>query len=112
MKIVNRVEFLKQPSGTLFSNYREGTLGDICIKENTREPNDFLVQYINDSIQCINGDEYSSILADAEKNGASVKMDFECTSRDGLYDDDSTLYAVWEQEDVKALIARLSQLVD
>jgi len=38
----------------------------------------------------------------------SVEVDFENTSRDGMFEDEQ-LYAVYEKEDVEKLIARLQQ---
>lgn len=45
-------------------------------------------------------------LFDAQENGVSVAMDFETQGRDGMFDHDQ-LYAVWEPQDVAALVERL-----
>jgi hypothetical protein len=35
-------------------------------------------------------------------------MDFACEGRDGCFESDDQMFAVWERADVEALIARLS----
>jgi hypothetical protein len=112
MKIVNRTEFLKLPSETLYSSYRPQIFGELMIKGDTLPYNDFHVQYITDAIKSHSSDEWSDIVSSAEKKGTSFSMDFDCWARDGLYDDESQLYAVWEKDDVKNLLARLSKLVE
>lgn len=113
MRIVNRIEFLKLPSDTLFSTYESDTFGELSIKGDTISFNDFRVQYIADSIACNNSYERDQFLDNAENNpdNFSLNMDFECWSRDGLYED-KQLYAVWDDDDVKALIARLNKVLN
>lgn len=108
MKIVNRIEFLKLPSNTVFSTYQSDSFGDISIKGDTIGSNDFGVQYLNDSIDYHSGNEFYDILSNAQKTGESINMDFYCLSRDGLFDNEQ-LFAVWDEADVKALIVRLSE---
>lgn len=111
MRIVKREEFLKMSSDTLFSLYTPQYFEDIMIKGDTIWPNDYRVQYIIEAVDCRSSEEFTEILCNAEENGTPFKMDFECWSRDGLYDNDQ-LYAVWDEEDVKALITRLNKLVN
>lgn len=111
MKIVNREEFLKLPSDTLFSLYTPSYFGEITIKGDTILPNDFRYQDINEAVDCRSSEEFSTILHSAQENGTSFKMDFQCWSRDGLYDNDQ-LYAVWDNDDVKALIVRLNKIIE
>lgn len=111
MRIVNREEFLKLPSDTLFSLYTPQYFGEIMIKGDTIWPNDFRYQDINEAVDCRSSNEFTEILYSAEEKGTSFKMNFERWSRDGLYDNDQ-LYAVWDDEDVKALIVRLNKVVN
>jgi hypothetical protein len=107
MKIVNREEFLKLPSGTLFSKYQPCYFDDITIKGDTWT-NDFLIQNIADGIESEGSDDFFVKLTDAEKNGTELKMDFDCYGRDGMFDEER-LFAVWSKDDVKALIKKLQE---
>ncbi len=112
MKIVDRKTFLAMPAGTLFSKYEPEVFGELCIKdESMPEINDFIYQEIVNSIKCNGSFDMHLILNDAEKKGTSFQLDFDCTSRDGLFDSDQ-LFAVWEQNDVKALIDRLQEALN
>ncbi len=105
MKIVNRAEFLKLPENTLFSKYRVCCFGELEIKGKSY-PNDFMSQEINSAIRCDNSDEFLRQLEQARAEGVSLSMDFDVEGRDGLFENDQ-LFAVWEDEDVEELIARL-----
>lgn len=111
MKIVNRTEFLKLPSNTLFSEYESGHFGDLKIKGATIEPNDFQVQYLNSAVECDSSEDFFSILEHSQQTGESFSMDFNCLSRDGLYDSANKLYAVWEEVDIQQLIVRFANLL-
>lgn len=50
--------------------------------------------------------EWAEKLFEAQESGGSVAFDFYCQSRDGTFSHDQ-LYAVWEPQDVAALIQRL-----
>lgn len=110
MKILNRVEFLQKPEGTLFSKYVPCLFGELSIKGENVGDNDFYYQSINDAIKCNSSDEFSEILFKAQETGESIQLDFYCVSRDGIFDDD--LFAVWEIEDVLLLIKRLKICLD
>ena len=45
----------------------------------------------------------------AQETGDDVKMDFEYEGRDGMFDGDDQLFAVWSENDVQALINRLEE---
>lgn len=107
MKIVDRKTFLSLPAGTLFSKFEPDIFSDIRIKEDTCGDNDWFEQQIADAIEC-SGSENFADKCDRMVNGESVKMDFDCIGRDGCFDDDQ-LFAVWEQADIDALIARLQK---
>ncbi|RWF33754.1 hypothetical protein [Mesorhizobium sp.] len=112
MKIVDRKTFLAMPAGVLFCKFKPYIFGEVSIKTGT-VGNDFVVQDIagwfegaHDTFSYIDG-----IDAMIEK-GVSYPMDYDCDSRDGLFDEDQ-LFAVWERTDMERLIARLQKaLVD
>lgn len=112
MKIVNRAEFLALPAGTVFSKYSPQNFGDLAIKGNSwPDSGDFLYQDIACSIDASSSVDFGNKLEDAEEQGASIPMDFERLSRDGLFDDDQ-LFAVFERADVEALVVRLQSALD
>lgn len=109
MKIINRKAFLAMPAGTVFSTYDPSIFGPLTIKEETLPTNDFLEQQIADAIECNGGGDFCDKLDMAQETGASLAMDFYCLGRDGLFEPDDGLFAVWERADVEALIKRLQE---
>lgn len=109
MKILNLTEFRKQPQGTLFSKYEPCAFDDLCIKGETLDC-DFLYQDIVGAIDAKNDDEFQNKLHLSEALGNSIKMDFDCQSRDGCFED-GQLFAVWEISDVEALIIKLQKAI-
>jgi len=108
MKIVNRQQFLALPPNTVFAKYSPCVCGPLEIKGETWG-NDFLVtNNLAEAIDCAGSTEFADLLFDAQKTGASLKMDFESEGRDGYFDEDQ-LFAVWERPDVLALIERLKR---
>ena len=108
MKIVKRIDFVKLPPETLFSEYEPCWFGPLMIKGDTLNGNDWCEQAIADAIES-KGDDYADILLRAEKTGESIGMDFDCQGRDGCFDEDTRLYAVWEPQDVQHLFNRLKR---
>jgi len=112
MKILNRDQFLKMPPGTVYSKYEPVFFYDIEIKGDSiyfnGGGNDFGCQHIKDAVDAGSSEDFADILLAAEETGGSFKMDFDCQGRDGLFEDDQ-LFAVWEKEDVEALIKRLEE---
>jgi len=107
MKIINREEFLRLPENTLYSKYTPYIIEKFEIKGESTEYGDFYSQQIVDGFdEC----EYSKALEYAEQNGSSVKMYFYCPGRDDCMNEDQ-LFAVWDNEDVLALIERLKLCV-
>lgn len=109
MKIVNRAQFLALPPNTLFSKYTPCVFQHLEINGETWG-NDFLTQQIVDAIAYADSGDFSDKLHLSQECGDSLRMDFDCQGRDGCFDDDQ-LFAVWEREDVLALIARLQGCV-
>lgn len=109
MKIVDRKTFLGLPPGTLFSKFEPMIFGDLSIKEETiSDSEDFYYQQISDAVAWEYPGEFFDILYIAMKTGESLKMDFDCPTRDGLFDENQ-LFAIWERDDVMALISRLEK---
>jgi len=109
MRIVKRPEFLKMPAGTLYSKYEHCVFGDLNIKEETLATgNDWFYQQIADSIESTGTENFSDKLHESAETGKSLGMDFDCLGRDGCFEDDNQMFAVWERADVNALIQRLT----
>jgi len=88
--------------------YKPQIYGDLEIKLRTLE-NDYYVQYLHGSIE---GTECSSSNFDAHDKALETGETFrfeQTTSRDGCFDDDSTLYAVYDNEDIIQLINELAK---
>ena len=105
MKIVNLEKFRSLPEGTVFMKYEPCVFGDLSVKGETWQ-HDWLYSNITYNIDCVSSDDFSNKLDDAENNGASLQMDFDCFSRDGCFDRDQ-LFAVYEKDDIDGLIERL-----
>lgn len=111
MKIVKRIDFVKLPANTLFSEYEPCWFGPLMIKGDTlSNNNDWCEQNIADAIET-NGADFADKLFHAQETGESIGMDFDCEGRDGTFDPDDRLYAVWEPQDVQHLINRLKRCV-
>lgn len=111
MKIVNKKEFYLLPNGTLYSKYERYGFQGLMVKQNTlyyeNKPIDFLYDDLIGNIDVQNSDEFIDKLYDAEINKTSLSMDFDCTERDGLYEDEQ-MFAIYEDEDLKCFIKKLN----
>jgi hypothetical protein len=111
VKIVNLDQFIALPAGTVFAKYQPCVFDDLCIKgDSILQTKDFFYQQIVDAIDSTGSDDFSRQLFEAEETGKSLKMDFHCEGRDGCFEP-GQLFAVWEPDDVLALIARLQVTV-
>lgn len=100
MRIVNREDFLKLPPGIVFSKYEPHIFEPTEIKCVSLESDNHFIDYIfQELVAPIDAENW-------EEKQTSFSLDFECTSRDGMFDPDQ-LFAVWEKEDVLGLIERL-----
>lgn len=121
MKLYNKEEFLKLPSGTLFifgPVYQEAMLEPAIHSLNIKYEsmtNDFVYKALVD-IDADSSETLMDIDERAQKetrvNGISsnIQMDLECTTRDGFYEEKAT-YIVFDNEEVKAIVASLQSLV-
>jgi hypothetical protein len=107
MKIVNRQQFLALPANTVFARYAPCYMEALEIKGDSM-PNDFFVQQIADAVDSHDSGEFAALLEAALETGSSVPMDFNCQYRDGGFNE-GQLFAVFEKQDVQALIARLQE---
>jgi hypothetical protein len=111
VKIVNLETFRAMPPGTVFSKYSPCAFGDLFVKVDTWD-SDFLFQDITtNAVEANDSEEWIDKLIDAEKNGTTLRFDFDCTQRDGCFEP-AQLFAVWDKDDVKALIARLERCLE
>lgn len=113
MKILPRQAFLALPPNTVFSTYEPCVFGPIAIKGETIYANDgraidFFYQITEDAVDHPTSPDQFDLLERAQKTGESFGIDLDCQSREGLFDD-SMLYAVWEDDDVRRLVRRLEE---
>lgn len=111
MRIVKRKEFLTLPQNTLYCKYDPCVFSELMIKHDTLKTNDWVCQQIADAIKCDNSEEFGNKLQNARVTGESVEMDFDCAGRDGCYEPDNALFAVYETEDIKQLIEVLKACI-
>lgn len=114
MRIVDRVTFLAMPKGTVYAYYKPCVFDDLCIKDDTLPTGgvgtfgDWFYQQIADSVDSTGSLDFFDQLDASEKIGSSLRMDFDCLSRNGLFAAEQ-LFAVWEPQDVRGLIHRLQR---
>lgn len=106
MKIVNLEQFRKYPSGTLYSKYEPCVFNGLMIKCDTLL-HDFVYQDLIGNVKAHDSGEYANKLESALETGESLELDFDFAGRDGLFEDDQ-LFAVYEENDVKQLIDRIT----
>jgi hypothetical protein len=104
LKIVNRVEFLKLPSGIVYSNYQPHVFDGLFIKDDSL-PNDFFTQNLIAEIENEDTEDYFKKL-DSCMKGESVRLDFNVSSRDGCFDEEQ-MFAIYEEQDLFGLIEAL-----
>lgn len=109
MKIVDRKTFLAMPAGTVFAKYQPCYFEGLEIKGDSLS-NDYCFQQIVDALEVHDSGEFGDKLFESQEKGTSVPMDFYCQGRDGGFDD-MQLFAVFEKQDVEALIERLRTAV-
>jgi hypothetical protein len=110
VKIVKRIDFVKLPPETLYCEYEPCVFGELLIKGETLSTgNDWFYQDIVSSLDAGDSNEWSDMLFRSAETGASIPMDFDCESRDGCFDADDRLYAVWEPQDVQYFVNRLQR---
>ena len=104
-KIVDKKTFLSLPENTLYRECEPCILGDLSIKLDTMGDNDFYVQ----ELDALNVDDDDGMIAMFE--AGDVTFDLEYAGRNGAYENDQQ-YLVYEDDDVKQLIARLLECIN
>lgn len=112
MRIVGKKEFIKMPSGTVFSDYKPYVFSGLKIKNDSLPvPDDgysmdFYYKDIIGNIEFDDCNEYVSKLNSALYDNESISLDFDVCEREAAYDDDM-LYAVYEEKDLDLFISVL-----
>jgi len=106
MRIVNLQEFRKLPKGTVFAKYSHCEFDELMVLDEIWEC-DFIYSSLIGNVLNVSSEDFFEKCTSME-NGNSENLDFECTSRDGLFDDDQ-LFAVYEKEDIKQFIEKLQE---
>lgn len=109
MKIVDRKTFLSIEKEVVYNKFSPCMFGDLAIKSCSLE-NDFIYQDLNSPVDIEEDEEFSQVVYGAIENNESINLDFDCTERDGMYDD-TEMFAVWETDDIRKLIARLEKVI-
>jgi len=109
MKILNREEFLKLPSGTVYVKYEPYCFGDLCIKHQSYE-NDWIYVPLSEFDNCDDMDDMMEKLDDMRDKARSIPELFDCTQRDGLFEQNQ-LFAIYELKDVITLINVLKKTI-
>lgn len=113
MRIVNREEFLKLPSGTMYMIWEGshvGTRGELLIKWDTIcEGVDFIYQPLVDSDD--ESLEHNVKNMESLEAGEEVKSCFDSTTRDAGYGH-GFKYIVYTLEEVRQLHALIGSLID
>lgn len=103
MKIYNRENFLKLPSGTIFCQGEKWYWNQISVKSDTfGNGNDFLFSGLTD-IEANDSGGFFDILGEMCHKGVSYPLDPEGYVRDGMYNE-KAIFLVYEKEDLEALI--------
>lgn len=110
MRIVDRETFLAMPPGTVFSKFKPDIFGNIEIKGDSTtnaqgELIDFWSQDVAGAVEAASSGEFMHA-CDRAVAGECIPLDFDSQYRDGLYEAEQ-LFAVWDPNDVQALIQRL-----
>lgn len=71
---------------------------------------DWIYQSLSGNIKDQDTEDRFNILEKAKENKTSVELDFDITEGDACYDKDQ-LFAVYEKEDLKAMINKLITLL-
>ncbi len=107
MKIVDRKTFLAMPSGTVYSLYAPCVFEQLQVKSTDCGDNDWIYCNLISPLHC-DSTEHFLLNCEEMERGGSVPLDFSLSERDGCFEKDQ-LFAVWEESDVSALIARLRE---
>lgn len=107
MKIVDRKEFLKLPSGTLFCQcWQRWAFGDLHVKFDSLiygddGDGDFVSMPFT-SVEADSSEQWLERLEAMADQGAAFPLDLEASGRDGLFEKNA-LFLIFERDDVHRL---------
>lgn len=105
MRLYKFKDFLKLPAGVIFSYYDPCCFKGLFKKESSIEDIDFFYQELIAPIKCEDSDEYNDSLFNW-KEGENLDLDYECGSREGLFDQEQ-LYAVYSDKEMEKLSSQI-----
>ena len=108
MRLITKKEMLSFDYEVVFSHRYQNNFGpqDLCIYVQSLN-NEFIYQPLIDTSECNNYEEYADLHFIAEQDSTfNLVQDYDCASRDGLFEDDSKYY-VLSKKDLGNLIQRL-----
>jgi hypothetical protein len=115
MRILKYDDFLKEPNGTVYMDYRPCVFGQLAIKTSGPEfTGDFYVMSLEGNLgdkgatESNGGSEEQFALIDRVEDGEALPLFFDTAGREGMYDH-TALYAVLDPDDVDRLIAVLQR---
>lgn len=111
MKIINREEFLKLPTNTLYCKFmKDDSFGTLFIKLNSINNNDWYYQALSDFDYYGNSTERYERINLMLTDQAEYPLKLDSSSRDGLYNLDD-LFCIYSEEDIKEIIKLLHSLL-
>lgn len=109
MRIVKRPELLKilEKENIIYSEVNDYVIDGLYEGLCSDYESDFIYNDLLTSLDVNDSDEYFDTLANAKDYGVEFRLDLDCTSRDGLFNDDQE-YMIYDKEDIKKLVDKLS----
>lgn len=108
MRIVDLTALRAMPQGTLFQKWSPCYFGDMEIFDSALGEMDFISCSFGADPIGSSGEDFGARCDDMAEDGVSYPVSFEGYGRDGCFEP-RQLFAVWEPDDVRALIAKLQE---
>lgn len=105
MKLFEFKDFLKLPSGTIFSYYEPCIFNGLYKKGDSIKDIDFFYTDLIAPVKCESSDKYADLMMDWNV-GEDVELEFDVGEREGLFEQEQ-LYAVYSKEEIVELIKSL-----
>lgn len=112
MKIISHDEFVKLPSGILYSEYTQCIFGELKIKYESISDSDWFYSNLEGNPDYYNGFSESIQFVDAcaiMENGNDLAPDLNTLERDGMFDHDR-LFCVYNHKDIMMIIDKLQSI--
>lgn len=108
MKLYSKAAFALLPPGTVYAVYRPCYFGDLQIKGETGPPSSWYALTVGSAIAPVPGDDRFVDACALLERGGSVPIDLDEWVRDDFdCGEPDPMFAVWEPDDLEALIAKL-----